>query len=348
MKETISAKLATRLSYLEPEQLDGLIQRAKQLKKRSGKPNESLDLWVERAIRKEERTLQSACNQRLAVVTSVFANEIDVEVDGETIRIQRGTHLLAPGDEVRIGEASGRLSVLELLPRRTKLSRPDVDNGNLERLIVANVDVVVIVVSVVTPPLHPRLIDRYLVAIQNGGAKPVICVNKIDLLEDHSELEVLEPYRGIGLPVFECSTADGRGIDDLRKHLQGQTFAFVGHSGVGKSSLANAFAPELNLKTKGLMEGYGRGAHTTTVSSLHRLANGTTLIDTPGIRSFGLWSTSLDEIERSFPEFVGISCRFRDCSHTAEPGCGVLEAVENGQISSDRYQTFLRLREEIG
>jgi ribosome biogenesis GTPase len=204
-----------------------------------------------------------------------------------------------------------------------------------------------IVVSVVSPPLHPRLIDRYLIAIQNGGAKPLICVNKIDLLEDQTELKVLEPYRKIGIPVIQCSTRDEIGIDEVRDLLQGQMVVFVGHSGVGKSSLINAFAPELNLVTGGVSEGYGRGTHTTTVSSLHRLPHDTTLVDTPGIRSFGLWSVTQNEIERSFPEFVGLQCKFNDCTHTKEPGCGVLAAVERGDISSDRYSTFLRLRDEL-
>jgi ribosome biogenesis GTPase len=201
---------------------------------------------------------------------------------------------------------------------------------------------------VVSPPLHPRLIDRYLIAIQNGGAKPLICVNKIDLLEDMTELDVLEPYRKIGIPVIQCSTKDSLGIDELRTLLQGQKVVFVGHSGVGKSSLINAFAPELNLVTGGVSEGYGRGTHTTTVSSLHRLPGDTTLVDTPGIRSFGLWSVTQHEIERSFPEFVSLECKFNDCTHTKEPGCGVLAAVESGAISRDRYSTFLRLRDELG
>ena len=303
---------------------------------------------MDRALRKEERTLQNAANQRKGVVTSVYAHEADVETPLGIERTLRGTNSVAPGDNVTVGEIGDHPTVLSVELRRSKLSRPDVDNENKERLIVANVDIVVIVVSVVSPPLHPRLIDRYLVAIQNGGAKPVVCVNKLDLLDDHSELEVLEPYRQIGIPIILCSTKTSKGVDELRTLVEGQTVAFVGHSGVGKSSLANAFAPSLKLNTGDVSEGYGRGTHTTTVSSLHRLPNSTTLIDTPGIRSFGLWSTTKEEIEQSFPEFNGFTCRFRNCSHREEPGCGILGAVEGGQISPDRYHTFLRLREETG
>ena len=348
MKDLISPKLSNRLSHLDAEQLNNLIQRAKALKKRSGNRDDPFDAWIERAMRREERALQGAIDQQDGVVTSAFAQEIDVEVATGIVRAHRMNHNLVVGDEVTVGMVGDQQSVISVRSRRTKLSRPDVNDSNIEKLIVANVDSVLIVVSVVSPPLHPRLIDRYLIAIQNGGGKPLICVNKIDLLEDMTELEVLEPYRKIGIPLIQCSVKQSLGIEDLRNLVQGQMVVFVGHSGVGKSSLINAFAPELNLVTGGVSEGYGRGTHTTTVSSLHRLPNGTTLVDTPGIRSFGLWSVTQNEIERSFPEFVGLQCKFNDCSHTKEPGCGVLEAVASGAVSGDRYSTFLRLRDELG
>lgn len=347
MKDTISQKLVNRLSHLDSEQFDSLIIRAKQLKKRSGNPSDSLDQWVERALKKEARSRETAQNQTEGLVVSVYALEADIETAEGVLRVLRGSHLVVPGDRVTIGQVGDDVRILDIEPRRTKLSRPDVDNEHQERLIVANVDSVIIVVSVVSPPLHPRLIDRYLIAIQNGGANAIVCVNKIDLLEDEDELRVLDPYRAIGIPIILCSTQNGRGIDELREHVQGQTVAFVGHSGVGKSSLGNAFAPQLHLKTNILMEGYGRGAHTTTVSSLHHLPDGTTIIDTPGIRSFGLWATSQSELDRAFPEFVDLRCKFSNCSHHHEPGCGVLEAVELGRVSWDRYDTYIRLRREL-
>ena len=347
MKDLISPKLSNKLAHLDPEQLNNLIQRAKKLKKRSGNREDTFDQWIERALRREERALEGATDKQDGVVTSAFASEINVETDTGMCRANRMNHNLVVGDEVTVGMIGDQCCVISVQPRKTKLSRPDVHDGNIEKLIVANVDSVLIVVSVVSPPLHPRLIDRYLIAIQNGGAKPLICVNKIDLLEDKTELDVLEPYRKIGIPVIQCSTRDSLGIEELRKLLQGQKVVFVGHSGVGKSSLINAFAPELNLMTGGVSEGYGRGTHTTTVSSLHRLPHDTTLVDTPGIRSFGLWSVTQNEIERSFPEFATLECKFNDCTHTKEPGCGVLAAVASGTVSGDRYSTFLRLRDEL-
>lgn len=257
---------------------------------------------------------------------------------------------LAVGDIASTAEFEGRHRVVGLEPRRTKLARPDVGNENLERVIVANVDVVVIVVSVVTPPLHPRLIDRYLVAIQIGGAEPMIVVNKTDLMPEDElalELEKVAPYASLDVPILAVSNETGQGMDALREALAGKTCAFVGHSGVGKSSLANGLFPDLALKVGGLMRGHGRGAHTTSTSSLFDVGNGTRLIDTPGIRSFGLGKMSRIELQEAFPEFEGFQCKFRDCSHVHEPGCGVKAAVEEGQLYRARYETFCRLLEEV-
>jgi ribosome biogenesis GTPase len=248
------------------------------------------------------------------------------------------------GDDVEIGlAADGRTWKLSrILPRRTKLSRPDVGNSNVERVIVANVDVVAIVVSVVSPPLHPRLIDRYLIAIQRGGARAILLVNKIDLLEHKEDLGLLDPYRQL-LPVYVCSCETGEGIQLIRDVLRDSVTAFVGHSGVGKSSVMNALYPELDRDTGDVMRGYGRGAHTTTASQLFDVAGGTRLIDTPGIRSFGLWKMEPGELKWYFPEFEGIQCRFNDCSHSHEPGCGVRNAVDAGDVHAARFDTYLRL-----
>jgi ribosome biogenesis GTPase len=198
--------------------------------------------------------------------------------------------------------------------------------------------------------LHPRLIDRYLIAIQLGGAEPLIIVNKTDLLGEEelgSELEKVAPYASLDIPILACSAESGLGMDVLRDMLAGKTCAFVGHSGVGKSSLANGLFPDLSLKTGSLMGGYGRGAHTTSTSSLFEVGEGTKLIDTPGIRSFGLGKMTRMELQASFPEFANHACKFRDCSHTHEPSCGVKQAVEDGQVYRERHQTYLRLFEEV-
>lgn len=341
----ISNKLRQQLAHLTEPQLEHIVKQAEHLRARSGTRSGSLDEWIQRALKKERRSAERATGLTQGTIASVMARDALVEVSpSHHVKCACGTHQVVVGDEVSLGYIDGTPTLVSLLPRRTKLARADVKSGG-EQLVAANVDSVVIVVSVVSPPLHPRIIDRYLVAIRAGGIQPIVCVNKVDLLCDIAELEPLEAYQRAGLPIFKCSAADGYGTPDLRYHLAGQTVAFVGHSGVGKSSLINAFAPELNLETGAVSAGYGRGTHTTTTSSLHRLPDGTTIIDTPGIRSFGLFDADSRDIAASFPEFQGHRCRFNDCQHVSEPDCGVWSAVESGVIAAERYWTYRKLLE---
>lgn len=276
--------------------------------------------------------------------------DIECEISGELAREQQTC--LAVGDEAVVRVSGGTRVVQTVHPRRTRLSRPDPDNAHIERVLVANVDLVLVTVSVKTPPLHPRLIDRFAVAILRGGADGAICVNKLDLLEDPAEREAelakLGPYRDAGFTVVECSTVTRQGMDRVRELIAGKTSAFVGHSGVGKSSILNALRPELGLETRAVSEGYGRGRHTTTASSLYDLGDGTRLIDTPGIRSFGLWRMEAAEVAWYFPEFDPFiaDCRFRDCTHIHEPGCAIKLAITQGRVSPQRYDTYLRLVNE--
>ncbi len=249
----------------------------------------------------------------------------------------------AVGDIVNVHQAEGEWRIQSVQPRRTKLSRPDPGSAQRERVIVANVDIIVIVVSVSAPPLHPRVIDRYLIAIQQGGAEAIIAVNKSDLLPPNDpEFDLLEPYNGLA-PIIRISASSRLGIDDLRAKLNGKRSAFVGHSGVGKSSLLNALKPDLGLETGAVSEGYGRGTHTTTSSHLWDLGEGTEIIDTPGVRAFGLFKLDRVDLIDYFPEFDGISCRFRDCTHTVEPGCGIREAAHSGAINPARFDTYQRI-----
>jgi ribosome biogenesis GTPase len=256
---------------------------------------------------------------------------------------------LAVGDRIIVGDDS---RVAEILPRRSVLARPDPLNKHLQRLIAANIDVVIHVVSVKAPPLRPRLIDRYLIAIQRGGAQAAICVNKVDLLEPDervAELEKVATYRDLGVPVVPTSTKTGEGLNTLRELVQGKTAALVGHSGVGKSSILNAIDKELQLATNELHR-RGTGRHTTTASTLYDFGDGTYLIDTPGIREFGLWDLDRESLRDYFPEFSepAESCKFNDCTHTHEPGCEVKERVESGTLNRARYDTYLRLYEDLG
>ena len=261
---------------------------------------------------------------------------------------------VAVGDQVSYARKGEDFLVFQVLPRRTWLARPDPLNPRLQRVVAANIDVVVQVASVVKPPLRPALVDRYLVAIQHGGAQPVVCINKLDLLtekEKKRELAPLAPYRDLGVPVIECSAENGTGIEELRQLLKDKTAAFVGHSGVGKSSLANAMAPTLDAATGAVSESRGTGRHTTTRSSLYTLDQGIRLIDTPGIREFGLWNLTVESLGQYFPDFheAAAGCRFNNCTHSHEPACAVREWAESDDspISFARYRTYLRILESL-
>lgn len=247
----------------------------------------------------------------------------------------------AIGDRVLF--AADRRRIEEVLPRRTVLSRSDPGNPNLERVIAANIDVVVNVVSLKSPPLRPGLIDRYLIATARSGAEPLLCVNKIDLLANTDELAPVRPYQDSGVSVILCSAATGEGVAQLSEALSGKLCVFAGHSGVGKSSLLNALDPRLDVVTGAVSEGNDKGRHTTTSSALYHLPGGAIVIDTPGIREFALWNVSRDEVRVFYPEFRTFACAFSDCSHTHEPGCGVQAAVESGEIGAARYQGYLRI-----
>lgn len=305
----------------------------------------SLDDIVFDLLRKEAAPVDEISSINGQVVW-VGKKTCRVRTKSDEFEVELGGHKPAVGDMAVAGYKSegAPLTLSSLAARQTSLSRPDVDNANIQRVIVANVDQIFIVVSVVSPPLHPRLIDRYLIAIQKGGAKPIIVVNKIDLATDDEHDRLLEPYKGLGIPILYASTInEAIGVENVRPFIAGQTSAFVGHSGVGKSSLCNALFPGLELDTGTTMKGYGRGAHTTTASSLFEFEGGTKLIDTPGIRSFGLWKLSAEELADFFPEFEEAECKFRDCRHHTEPGCGVKDLVEKGLLHPYRYETYVRL-----
>lgn len=244
-----------------------------------------------------------------------------------------------PGDRVAIRHEK----VAAVAKRNTTLGRADPSHPRGELLIAANVDVLVIVASIVDPPFRPGLVDRYVIAAARGGIQPVLCVTKTDLCAD---TRIADVYRQRGIPVVGCSVASGAGIEELRGLLAGCLAAFAGHSGVGKSSLLNALAGEESAPTGAVAEATGKGRHTTTASRLFELKNGARIIDTPGIRMLGLGRVSPEEIRAAFPEFAEYPCRFRDCLHVAEPECGVRAAVEAGEIGQARYASYIKVTGE--
>ncbi len=259
---------------------------------------------------------------------------------------------VAVGDEVDFVEHGEGHRLEEVRPRRTVLSRPDPQNPRRERLIAANVDVVSIVVSMRSPALRPSLVDRYLIAVERGGAEPLLVVNKVDLVSPEDldeELRVLAAYRDMGIGVHLCSALTGAGIDELRAVLAGRVAVFVGHSGVGKSSILNAVSPHADAETGEVSRRHARGRHTTTRSRLYRLDGDIRLIDTPGIRELGLWRLGPEDLRLYFPELaeVAVGCKFNDCSHVHEPACAVRDAVDEGSLPEARYATYRRILESL-
>ncbi|HEX6987700.1 MAG TPA: ribosome small subunit-dependent GTPase A [Planctomycetaceae bacterium] len=227
-------------------------------------------------------------------------------------------------------------------PRRGVVSRR---HENREHILAANVDQAAVVASADEPPLKPSLIDRFLVSCEKGGATPLVCVNKADLVGPHDLAPFVALYRHLGYKVLPTSVVDGRGIDELRSLLRGKTTVFAGQSGVGKSSLLNAVQPSLGLKTGEVSGWTMKGRHTTRRAVLLPFQGGGYVIDTPGIRQFQLWEVEPEEVEGYFVEFVRYVplCRFPDCTHTHEEGCAVKRAVDLGLIAESRYVSYVKI-----
>ncbi|MFQ5411475.1 MAG: ribosome small subunit-dependent GTPase A [Phycisphaerae bacterium] len=274
-------------------------------------------------------------------------------------RLIRERHPVTVGDRVRFlpveiaggqcRQISEELDLSEgvieqVAPRTTTLLR---HYDRRLQAVAANIDIVLIVVSADDPPLRPHLIDRYLVATHQGGMRPVVCINKADLDRDGGAAAVAERYRRIGYESLLTSIVDGRGLEALRATLRDRTSVLVGPSGAGKSSILNALDETLTLRVGSLTD-LQRGRHTTTTANLVRWAFGGHVVDTPGMRQFDLAEIEPDELEAYFLEFVDLvaDCRFPDCSHTHESSCKIKTYVENGDISTERYDSYCKMYEE--
>jgi len=278
-----------------------------------------------------------------ALVIDVGPGMCTAAINGET-RQCRCELSVVPGDAVSIRHEK----IAAIAPRRTVLARTDPGNPHRERVIAANIEMIVIVAAIEDPPFRPGLIDRYLIAAARGGVQPILCINKIDLCAGTAVAgHVTDVWRKIGKPVVLCSTKTGEGISDVRDLLTGSLAVLAGHSGVGKSSLLNALADELHARIGALSESTRKGRQTTTSARLYELRNGARIIDTPGIRELGLGRVTLAELRFAFMDFAAFRCRFRDCTHRAEPDCGVRASVESGAIAKARYSSYLRIAGEL-
>lgn len=262
---------------------------------------------------------------------------------------------IAIGDRVRFVDAGqGRGVITEVLSRQSTFSRPAATTGQhpFEQVIAANADQIVPIFAVATPTPKWGLLDRYLVAAEAAGLPSLIVITKLDLAWKNPDIEKdLDIYRKIRYPIHLVSSNTGEGIERLKSLLQGKMSVLVGKSGVGKTSLLNAIMPGLGLRVKAVSDGeLGKGRHTTTHYEMFELEFGGTLLDTPGMREFGLWDILPDELADLFPEMAGYvgQCKFGlSCHHDREPGCAIRKAVMDGTINPYRYKSYMNLRSEL-
>lgn len=286
---------------------------------------------------------------RVQGLHSIVRDETGCEVSCSTRRILKTLatdqrHVVAAGDVVWFlpeGETQGVIERVE--PRHGVVSRT---SRGRQHVLVANVDQLVIVTSAAEPRIKPNLIDRLLVTAERVGIRPIICINKIDLIEPADLMPLVGVYAQLGYDVLMTSVASGMGIERLRDRLADQESVVSGQSGVGKSSLLNAVEPDLQLRVQEVSLESQKGRHTTTTAELIPLSFGGYVVDTPGIRQFQLWDVIPEEVAGFFRDlrpYVS-RCRYPDCTHTHEDGCAVKDAVADGWIDARRYESYAQIR----
>ena len=262
------------------------------------------------------------------------------------------TNPIAVGDIVEYERNEGEMATIKnILPRKNHIIRKSTNLSRQSHVIASNLDMVFLIVTVELPEVKLPFVDRFLVTCEAYNVPATIILNKMDIYSPQA-LQMVEAfkeiYTGAGYDVIESSATTGLGLDEIRERCKGKVVLFSGQSGVGKSSLISALDPDLNLRVGEISEYHQQGKHTTTFYEMHPISSGGFVIDTPGIRGFGLVDVSQLELSGYFPEMLRVedNCRFVPCTHTHEPGCAVKEAVENGEISVERYESYLGMLDE--
>ena len=294
-----------------------------------------------------------------ATVVRATGSWYDVLHDGETVRCRirgrlrlkgvRSTNPVVVGDEVACeADEGGDYVIADILPRRNYVIRRASNLSKESHIIAANVDQALLMASLRSPETPTEFVDRFLVTCEAYKVPVTILLSKLDLQDAEAVAEFRAVYEGAGYRVLEVSVREGRGVEEVRELLAGRTTLVSGNSGVGKSTLIQAIDPSLDIRTGEISESHHKGRHTTTFSTMYPLAGGGAVIDTPGIKGFGLLDIDGAELWHYFPEMMRTApgCRFYNCTHTHEPGCAVVEAVRRGEIAPARYESYLKILDE--
>lgn len=265
------------------------------------------------------------------------------------LRGARSTNPVVVGDQVVCeSDAEGDWAIIDIAPRTNYVIRRASNLSKESHIIAANVDRALLLVTLQAPTTPTEFVDRFLVTCEAYKIPVVIVLAKRDLQDDATVAEFRTVYEQAGYDVLEVSAVTGEGIGRIRELLADGTTLLSGNSGVGKSTLIGTIDPRIDIRTGEISQSHGKGRHTTTFSTMYVLTNSSAVIDTPGIKGFGLIDIDDAELWHYFPEMMRIApaCRFYNCTHTHEPGCAVVEAVRNGEIAAARYESYLKMLDE--
>ncbi len=277
------------------------------------------------------------------IVPAVLRGRLKLE--GRSVKLSAGDAVIArpPSD------GTGAHTIEQILPRHSTLTRRAPGSKYGERVLVSNVDQVLVVFAAARPEPNERMMDRFLAIAEGSDLAASVIINKLDLVDADAVRERFALYERLGYPVFFTSCTRGDGLDAVGPILRDRTSVLCGPSGVGKSSLMNALYPGLDLRVAEISASVNKGRHTTVGAYVHPLPNGGYIVDTPGLREVGLWGLPASTLDGCFPEFrpyLG-GCRFTDCVHDTEPACAVRAASADGAIDGGRYESYLRMRQEL-
>ncbi|HXD24148.1 MAG TPA: ribosome small subunit-dependent GTPase A [Gemmatimonadaceae bacterium] len=286
-------------------------------------------------------------------VRTAHGETLDASLRGR-LKQESGVMKLAVGDDVTVARdgSDSAWTISEIHPRRAVLARRSPGKARGERIVAANVDQVLVVFAAAKPEPHVRMLDRFLVIAEGNNIPARVIFNKVELVGGPSGVDAIaRDYERAGYEVHRTSVKANIGLGELHDAIAGKTSALTGPSGVGKSSLCNALFPGLDLRTAEISESVNKGRHTTVGALLVPIpdALGGFVVDTPGLREVGMWGLPSVDLAHCFPEFRPLlgSCKFQDCSHGQEPSCAIRSAVEAGQVSRERYESYIKLREEL-